>query len=54
MRAYTALQTALTDRLKHYPAVIFDNRAIVLGVTDLNEALVHYRRWRNDTQSEDQ
>jgi integrating conjugative element protein (TIGR03757 family) len=54
MRAYTALQTALTDRIKHYPAVIFDQRAIVLGVTDLNEALAHYKRWRDDSASGDQ
>lgn len=53
-RAYAALQSALKYRLQHYPAIIFNQRAIVLGVTDLPASLRRYRRWRDHKSSRSQ
>ncbi len=35
-----------TDR---YPAIIFDGQAVVYGITDIGEALRHYRMWQGKT-----
>jgi integrating conjugative element protein (TIGR03757 family) len=32
-----------------YPAIVFDGDAVVYGVTDIGEALQHYRRWKGRT-----
>ena len=29
-----------------YPAIVFDGNAVVYGVTDIGEALRHYRKWK--------
>jgi integrating conjugative element protein (TIGR03757 family) len=29
-----------------HPAIVFDDDAVVYGVTDIGEALRHYRRWK--------
>jgi integrating conjugative element protein (TIGR03757 family) len=45
--AYTGLMQALRYRIDRYPAIVFDEgRAVVYGVPDLEQALVHYRHWR--------
>ena len=46
--AAQGLLLAVQYGLDRYPAVIFDGRAVVYGVTDLSEALSHYRRWQGE------
>ena len=29
-----------------YPAIVFDGNAVIYGVTDIGEALRHYRKWK--------
>ncbi len=49
--AYGGLIKALSYRIDRYPAVVFDNgQAVIYGVTDLEQALHHYRRWRASRQ----
>ncbi len=40
------LLRAAAYRLDRYPAVVLDGAAVVYGVTDLQEVMAHYRRWR--------
>lgn len=45
--AYAGLLKALDYGIDRYPAVVFDGgESVVYGVTDLDEALGYYRRWR--------
>ena len=45
-RAYASLLKALEYGIDRYPAVVFDGGdSVIYGVTDLEEALGHYRRW---------
>jgi len=44
--AYQAVGAAMTYRLERYPVVIFDEKAVVYGLTDLSQALEKYRQWR--------
>ena len=40
------LAKALQYGIDRYPAIVFDGRAVVYGVTDLRVALAHYQHWR--------
>jgi integrating conjugative element protein (TIGR03757 family) len=44
----TALGLAKASQygLDRYPAVVFDGRAVVYGVTSVADALNHYRQWQ--------
>ena len=44
--AYQAVGAAMAYRLDRYPAIIFDERLVVYGLTDLSQALEKYRQWR--------
>lgn len=44
--AYQAVGAAMVYQLDRYPAVIFDERVVVYGLTDLSQALEKYRQWR--------
>jgi integrating conjugative element protein (TIGR03757 family) len=45
-RAYRGLLKARQYGLARLPAIVFDGRAVVYGITDLDQALGDYRRWR--------
>jgi len=47
--AYQAVGAAMAYRLDRYPAIIFDERLVVYGLTDLSQALEKYRQWRLDS-----
>ncbi|MEA3275692.1 MAG: DUF1525 domain-containing protein, partial [Pseudomonadota bacterium] len=32
--------------IDRYPAIVLDGQAVVYGVTDVGEALRHYRMWQ--------
>lgn len=44
-RAALGLSRAMQYGVDHYPAIVVDGRAVVYGVTDLEEALSRYRAW---------
>lgn len=46
--AYQAVGAAMAYRLDRYPVIIFDERWVVYGLTDLSQALEKYRQWRLD------
>ena len=48
--AYQALILSMQYGLDRYPAVIFDQKVIVYGVTDLYAATKRYRHWLKETQ----
>ncbi len=45
-RSATGLSKAMQYGIDRYPAVVFDEEAVVYGVTDLAEALHRYRQWQ--------
>lgn len=45
-RAAVGLVRADEYGIDRYPAIVFDGHAVVYGVTDLGEALRHYRVWQ--------
>ncbi len=45
-RAAVGLVRAAEYGIDRYPAVVFNGHAVVYGVTDLGEALRHYRMWQ--------
>ena len=45
-RAAVGLVRAAEYGIDRYPAIVFDSHAVVYGVTDLREALRHYRVWQ--------
>ena len=45
-RAAAGLVRASHYGITRYPAVVFDARAVVYGLTDLDAAWRHYRTWR--------
>ena len=45
-RSAAGLLNAAEYGIDRYPAVVFDGDAVVYGVTDLGEALRHYRMWK--------
>jgi integrating conjugative element protein (TIGR03757 family) len=44
--AYQGLLKARQYSLQKLPAVVFDGQAVIYGITDLSQALSHYRRWQ--------
>ena len=48
--AYLPLGTMMAYGLDRYPAIIFDQQAVIYGVTDLAQAIDQYRQWREDQQ----
>jgi integrating conjugative element protein (TIGR03757 family) len=46
--AAIGLAKAYQYRLDRYPAVVFDGRAVVYGISDLAEALAMYASWREE------
>jgi len=51
LTVYQGLSLATQYRLDRYPAVVFEQgRAVVFGVTDLNQALLRYRQWQKSRQ----
>jgi integrating conjugative element protein (TIGR03757 family) len=47
--AYQGLLLALDYGIDRYPAIVFDKGVgVVYGVTDLGQALKHYRRWQEE------
>jgi integrating conjugative element protein (TIGR03757 family) len=44
--AAKGLAKALQYGVDRYPAVVFDGEAVIYGVTDLDVAASHYRRWQ--------
>jgi len=42
----TSIATALHYGVERYPAIVFDAKFVVYGLTDPLRALEHYRRWR--------
>ena len=45
--AATGLVRAMHYNITRYPAIVFDARAVVYGLTDLDAAWRHYRAWRS-------
>jgi len=48
--AYLPLGTMMAYGLDRYPVIIFDQQAVIYGVTDLAQAINQYRQWREDQQ----
>ena len=44
-KAYLPLATMMSYGLDRYPVIIFDQRAVIYGVTDLPLAVSQYRQW---------
>lgn len=49
-RAAIGLAKAVQYGVDRYPAIVFDGGAVIYGVTDIQEALVWYRQWREPRQ----
>ena len=49
-QAAMGLASAVRYGIDRFPAIVFDGQAVVYGVTDLQAALDHYRKWRNGTR----
>jgi len=45
--AGNGLAQAMAYGIDRMPAVVFDGQAVVYGVTDIEDALLHYRQWRD-------
>ena len=51
--AYTGLMQALRYEIDRNPAIVFDaGAAVVYGVADLEQAILHYRAWRTAKAAE--
>ncbi|MEQ8234507.1 MAG: TIGR03757 family integrating conjugative element protein [Gammaproteobacteria bacterium] len=48
--AALGLAKAVQYAIDRYPAVVFDERAVVYGVTDLADAVGHYDAWRRESE----
>ena len=46
--AAVGLAKAVQYGVDRYPAIVFDGRAVIYGVTDLVEALGHYDAWQRE------
>lgn len=47
-RSAIGLAKAMQYGIDRYPAIVFDDQAVVYGVTDLKVALSHYQTWRTE------
>jgi len=45
-RSATGLAKALQYSIARYPAIVFDSKVVVYGVTDIHTALRYYRQWQ--------
>jgi integrating conjugative element protein (TIGR03757 family) len=45
-RSAAGLRNAAEYGVDRYPAVVFDGDAVVYGITEIGEALRHYRQWK--------
>jgi len=45
-KAAVGLAKAMQYGIDCYPAIVFDNKVVVYGLTDLNAALDHYQAWQ--------
>jgi len=45
-RTAVGLARAVHYGIDRYPAMVFDGQLVVYGLTDLEAALAHYRRWQ--------
>ncbi len=48
--AYLPLGMMMAYALDRYPVIIFDQQAVIYGVTDLAQAMNRYRQWVEDQQ----
>lgn len=48
--AYLPLGTMMANGLDRYPVIIFDQQAVIYGITDLSVAINRYRQWLKDKQ----
>lgn len=48
--AYLPLGTMMAYGLDCYPVIVFDQQAVIYGVTDVAQAVDQYRQWREDQQ----
>ncbi len=48
--AYAGLGQAVNLGLNQYPALVFDHQAVIIGVTDIQQGLAIYQRWRQGEQ----
>jgi len=48
--AYLPLGTMMAYALDRYPVIIFDQQAVIYGVTDLAQAMNKYRQWVENKQ----
>ena len=46
--AAQGLAKAMQYGVDRYPAIVFDGQAVVYGVTDVETALAHYQKWRQE------
>ena len=44
--AAVGLAKAMQYGIDRYPAIVFDGKVVVYGLTDLNAALDHYQTWQ--------
>jgi integrating conjugative element protein (TIGR03757 family) len=49
-QAAIGLAKAVQYGIDRYPAIVFDGGAVIYGVTDIHEALLRYRLWREGRQ----
>jgi integrating conjugative element protein (TIGR03757 family) len=45
-QAAIGLAKAVQYGVDRYPAMVFDGGAVIYGVTDIHQALLRYRQWR--------
>ena len=48
--AATGLAKVLQYAIDRHPAIVFDGKAVIYGVTDLQTALTHYQSWQTGNQ----
>jgi integrating conjugative element protein (TIGR03757 family) len=46
IQAYQGLMAVVRYELEKYPAIIFDEKSVIYGVTDLDDAMNRYSAWR--------
>ncbi len=44
------LAKAMQYGIDRYPAIVFDGKAVIYGLTDVDAALDHYRTWQTGTK----
>jgi integrating conjugative element protein (TIGR03757 family) len=45
---YEGLSKALNLGISHYPALVFNNLAVIVGVTDIQQGLAIYQNWQQE------